>query len=126
MLLITHSGHFHLDEVLATVILLKIYPYASLERTRDEPRFRFGDIVYDVGGVFDPTRRRFDHHQPDFTETFSSKYKVKLRLRDRELCAISGIPGCNFVHINGFTGSNKTKEGAFKMCEKSLLAIYKK
>ncbi|KAK8805120.1 hypothetical protein WA538_001710 [Blastocystis sp. DL] len=43
-----------------------------------------------------------------------------LGLRDEELSTRSGIEGCVFVHIAGFMGVNKTKEGAMAMAEKSL------
>ena len=43
-----------------------------------------------------------------------------LGLRDEELSTRSGIEGCVFVHIAGFMGVNKTKEGAMEMAEKSL------
>ena len=41
-------------------------------------------------------------------------------VRDEELSAKSGIPGCIFVHANGFIGGNKTYEGALEMLVKSL------
>lgn len=78
MKLVTHNGRFHYDEVLASSILLRIYPDATVVRTRDEAEIASGDIVYDVGGVADPARGRFDHHQRSFTETFSPEYSIKL------------------------------------------------
>ncbi|UYI28126.1 MYG1 protein [Encephalitozoon cuniculi] len=78
MKLITHNERFHYDEVLASCILLRIYPDAEIVRTRDKTLIDSGDIVYDVGGVFDPGLGRFDHHQRTFFETFSPKYSVKL------------------------------------------------
>ena len=36
----------------------------SLERTRDEERITKADYVFDVGGIYDPSINRFDHHQP--------------------------------------------------------------
>jgi uncharacterized UPF0160 family protein len=41
-------------------------------------------------------------------------------LRDAELSAKSGIPGCVFVHANGFIGGNKTYEGALEILRQSL------
>jgi len=41
-------------------------------------------------------------------------------LRDEELSKASGIPGGIFIHINGFIGGNKTKEGALQMALKAL------
>lgn len=43
-----------------------------------------------------------------------------LGLRDEECSKVSGIPDCVFVHINGFMGINKTKEGALQMAIQSL------
>jgi uncharacterized UPF0160 family protein len=33
---------------------------------------------------------------------------------------MTGIPGCIFVHANGFIGGNKTKEGALAMARAAL------
>jgi len=61
--LITHSEEFHTDDVFATALLLKIFPDAEVIRSRDEAVIATGDIVYDVGKIYDPTTSRFDHHQ---------------------------------------------------------------
>ncbi len=61
--LITHSEDFHTDDVFATAMLLDLFPDAEIVRTRDEKIIATGDIVYDVGKVFDPAKGRFDHHQ---------------------------------------------------------------
>lgn len=78
MLLITHDGVFHYDEVLATVVLLKIYPDAEIIRTRKREIIESGDIVYDVGRVFNIEKNRYDHHQSSFRETFSPNHYIKL------------------------------------------------
>lgn len=37
------------------------------------------DAVVDVGGVYDPSRDRFDHHQKGFSEVFGhAAYSTKL------------------------------------------------
>lgn len=41
-------------------------------------------------------------------------------LRDDELCEVSEIEGCVFVHSTGFLGINSSLSGALKMCYKSL------
>ncbi len=46
-----------------------------------------------------------------------------LNLRKEELIAKSGIPGCTFVHANGFVGENETKSGALRMAVKALEGI---
>ena len=44
----------------------------GLLRTRDQKLLDQCDIVVDVGAVYDPSKKRFDHHQATFKETFSS------------------------------------------------------
>jgi len=41
-------------------------------------------------------------------------------LRDAELSKVAEIPGCVFVHANGFIGGNATEEGALAMATKAL------
>lgn len=62
---ITHSGPFHADDVFAVATLQLHLGLENIEliRTRDEVIIATGDIVLDVGGVYDPERQRFDHHQ---------------------------------------------------------------
>ncbi|OQS54437.1 metal-dependent protein hydrolase domain-containing protein [Ecytonucleospora hepatopenaei] len=77
---ITHSDSFHADEIIATAFLLEVYNDRDVElvRSRDMNVIETGDIVYDVGFVCDPKKKRFDHHMATFTETFNDKYNVKL------------------------------------------------
>lgn len=65
--LITHDGMFHADEVLATVVLTEIFPYAEVIRTHDPDILGTAgpeSVLYDVGSAYDPDLNRFDHHQP--------------------------------------------------------------
>ena len=65
---ITHTAPHHADEVFATAMLAVLFP-VELYRTRDQNIINNTDtIVYDVGGEFDPVRKRFDHHQKGFSE----------------------------------------------------------
>lgn len=64
----THDGKFHSDEALACY-MLKLLPElqnADIIRTRDMKLINDADIVVDVGGEYDPSRFRFDHHQRSF------------------------------------------------------------
>ena len=68
--IVTHSGRFHADDVLATVILTILFGETRVERTRDLKRLEaaLGDrdtTVYDVGGVYSPSAGNFDHHMPE-------------------------------------------------------------
>lgn len=67
-MIITHSGRFHADEVFATSIILLLKDREVI-RTRDEALIQKGEIVLDVGGIYDPDTLRFDHHQNSFTRT---------------------------------------------------------
>jgi len=68
--IITHNGQFHCDEVLAYTMLNKLFPDNVLIRTRDIDIITNGDIVIDVGKVYDHSKCRYDHHQESCTETF--------------------------------------------------------
>lgn len=59
----THDGVFHGDDVCAVAALTIVYPGASVVRTRDAARLVRADVVVDVGGVYDADSDRFDHHQ---------------------------------------------------------------
>ncbi len=63
MKIVTHNGSFHADDLFACATLKLIYPDAEIVRTRDEEIIKTGDIVLDVGNVYDPGTNRFDHHQ---------------------------------------------------------------
>lgn len=63
--LITHSGGFHADELLSSVVLTKLNPNAELRRTRDRNWLAPSPekIIYDVGGDYNEQNQIFDHHQ---------------------------------------------------------------
>ena len=70
-----HSGVFHADEVLAS-LLIKFhpnYPKSCVIRTRNQDIINQCDIVCDVGGIINPKNNRFDHHMSDFKEVFDEK-----------------------------------------------------
>ncbi|HEV7371482.1 MYG1 family protein [Arenibaculum sp.] len=62
---LTHSGTFHADEVTAYAVLALAEPETvprHFTRSRDPEVVARAEIVFDVGGVFDPSRHRYDHH----------------------------------------------------------------
>ncbi|MBA3733399.1 MYG1 family protein [Patescibacteria group bacterium] len=66
--IITHSGKFHADDIFAVATLLLLLgeeASVSVIRSRDEEIIKSGDYVVDVGGVYDPDKNRFDHHQQE-------------------------------------------------------------
>lgn len=63
--LVTHSGGFHADELLSSVLLTRLFPKAKLTRSRTRQMITpaAGKIIYDVGGAYDAEAQIFDHHQ---------------------------------------------------------------
>lgn len=63
--LVTHSGGFHADELLSSVILTRLFPQAELVRSRDTAWTTPAPdkIIYDVGRAYDADAQIFDHHQ---------------------------------------------------------------
>ncbi|KAL6556233.1 hypothetical protein OROGR_005521 [Orobanche gracilis] len=76
----THNGSFHCDEALGCFMirLTKKFFDAHIVRTRDPQVLGTLDAVLDVGGVYDPTNDRYDHHQKGFEEVFGYGFKTKL------------------------------------------------
>jgi uncharacterized UPF0160 family protein len=66
MIIATHSGKFHADDVFAVAALDIVFPGCELIRTREPAKIRDADFAVDVGGIWDPQRGRFDHHQKGF------------------------------------------------------------
>lgn len=96
--LVTHSGGFHADELLSSVILTRLFPDAQLVRSRDPEWITpaEGRIIYDVGQQYDPSQGVFDHHQrptpqrPD-GQPFSS-FGLVWNSFGRDYLAALGIP----------------------------------
>ena len=79
-----HDGSFHADEVTAIALLVQagLIDLDKVVRTRDENRLAACDFVCDVGGVYDPSNRRFDHHQVDYEGRLSSAGMVLQYLKE--------------------------------------------
>jgi uncharacterized UPF0160 family protein len=71
----THNGHFHADEALAVYMLrlLPTYHSSQLIRTRDPALLQTCHTVVDVGGEYDASTNRYDHHQRTFNTTFPNR-----------------------------------------------------
>lgn len=76
----THSGSFHFDEALGCFLIRLTPKFANshIIRTRDPQVLDSLDAVLDVGGVYDPSRDRYDHHQKGFEEVFGHGFCTKL------------------------------------------------
>jgi uncharacterized UPF0160 family protein len=98
-LLVTHSGKFHCDDVFAYAVLRLALDLDepghdhTLLRSRKPKTIEAGDIVWDVGSLFDAALNRFDHHQrgaplrPDDTP-FSSAGLVWQSYGERAVAAL--------------------------------------
>lgn len=69
---VTHTAPHHGDEIFSTGMLALLFDLV-MYLTRDVEFINVianlrNVIVYDVGNVFDPDKKRFDHHQKGFSE----------------------------------------------------------
>ncbi|WP_040450169.1 MYG1 family protein [Hoeflea phototrophica] len=104
--LVTHSGGFHADELLSSVVLTRLFPAAALLRTRErewlEPAE--GRIIFDVGGDYDASRQIYDHHQRpsplrDDGQPFSS-FGLIWAHYGRDYLAALDVPGADLDAIH--------------------------
>lgn len=68
MLIATHDGSFHADEVFAIAALGLLDEPIDVIRTRDPDVLARADLRVDVGFGYDPATGDFDHHQREFGE----------------------------------------------------------
>ncbi len=66
MLIATHDGSFHADEVFAVAALGLLGDPVEVMRTRDRDALAQADLRVDLGFRDDPSTGDFDHHQRDF------------------------------------------------------------
>lgn len=68
----THSGTFQADEAMGCWMLRQLPTYrdSSIVRSRDLAILDPLDIVIDVGGIYDHSKLRYDHHQRGYDERF--------------------------------------------------------
>ncbi|KAM3242944.1 hypothetical protein ACQJBY_055123 [Aegilops geniculata] len=76
----THNGSLHCDEALGCFLIRLTSQFAGADvvRTRDSQILDSLEAVLDVGGVYDPSRHRYDHHQKGFNEVFGHGFNTKL------------------------------------------------
>jgi len=82
----THDGTFHADEVSACALLLVfgLIDRDKIFRTRDPAKLKECGFVCDVGGIYDPKKKRFDHHQLEYKGELSSAGMIWLYLLDQK------------------------------------------
>ena len=107
--LVTHSGGFHADELLSSVVLTRLFPQAELLRSRDRELITPAPnkIIYDVGGAYDADAQIFDHHQRP----------APLRERWHSAAGAGSVRApCDAGRRRGRTTSGGSFSGASTMC----------
>lgn len=81
----THDGSFHADEVTAAALLLVFnrIDRNQIIRSREMSVLENCEYVCDVGSVYDPSIKRFDHHQADYLGELSSAGMILRYLFDQ-------------------------------------------
>ncbi|MGC0053939.1 MYG1 family protein [Brucella pituitosa] len=110
--IVTHSGGFHADELMSSVILTRLFPDAQLIRSRDRNWItpNVDRIIYDVGGLYDPEARIYDHHQRgaprrEDGQAYSS-FGLIWKHYGRDYLVLSGVPETNVEAIHASFDEN--------------------
>lgn len=82
-----HDGTFHADEVTACALLIvfNLVDADKIVRTRDQARLDTCEFVCDVGGIYSPSGKLFDHHQATYQGELSSAGMVLDYLKSRSI-----------------------------------------
>ncbi|CDZ56707.1 MYG1 family protein [Neorhizobium galegae] len=104
--LVTHSGGFHADELLSSVVLTRLFPKARIVRSRAPEWITPGAdrIIYDVGGAYDAVAQIFDHHQRgaplrDDGQPYSS-FGLVWKHYGRDYLAALALPGAHIEALH--------------------------
>lgn len=86
-----HDGSFHADEITACALLFVfgLIDKDQIVRSRNPAILSNCEYVCDVGGIYDPTMKRFDHHQVDYKGEMSSAGMVWLYLKSEGIVDVS-------------------------------------
>lgn len=91
-----HDGAFHADEVTACALLIVfgLVKEDRIVRTRDPAKLACCEYVCDVGGIYDPEKKLFDHHQMSYQGDLSSAGMVLLYLKEQKI-----LPEEEFIYF---------------------------
>lgn len=98
-----HNGVFHADEVAATALLIlyDLIDKDKIRRTRNPKILEECEFVCDVGGIYDPDKKRFDHHQSSYEGPLSSAGMVLLYLKEHKILSAEEYHFFNHSIIKG-------------------------
>src|SRR5690242_10873206 len=108
----THDGTFHADEVTACA-LLELYgliDHDKIKRTRSVEELAVCEYVCDVGGVYTPEIKRFDHHQAEYRGILSSAGMVLEYLKSQNVITQKEFDFLNNSLIRGVDAHDNGKD----------------
>ncbi|MBP9841466.1 MAG: MYG1 family protein [Simkaniaceae bacterium] len=99
----THDGHFHADEITACSLLIvfDLVRPDQIIRSRNLEELALCEFVCDVGGIYDPALKRFDHHQESYRGNLSSAGMVLKYLKDEEVISEEVYHYLNDTFVTG-------------------------
>lgn len=108
----THDGTFHADEVTACALLIITdrIDINNVIRTRDKTLLTQCEYVCDVGGVYDPKIKKFDHHQVDYTGPLSSAGMILEYLHEQRLLSTKEVDHLNISLVRGVDAHDNGKD----------------
>lgn len=82
-----HDGVFHADEItaVALLVILDLVDPKNVVRSRQEEKLALCEYVCDVGGIYDPQRKLFDHHQASYKGEMSSAGLILTYIKEQKL-----------------------------------------
>lgn len=112
----THASNYHSDDVTGTVILKYTNEFKNHKviRTLDPNVLQECELVFDIGGIYDHSLKRYDHHQRGYYETFTKHHNIKL-------CGC----GLLFKHYGNEIIQNALKSLNLEEIEENQLEIFK-
>lgn len=98
-----HDGTFHADEVTACALLIvfDLIDRDKIIRSRDPKRLAECEYVCDVGGIYDPNRKYFDHHQASYRGQLSGAGMILNYLKSRQVITDDEYHHFNYAIILG-------------------------
>lgn len=98
-----HDGTFHADEVTACALLIvfDLIDEELVTRTRDPKVLDTCEYVCDVGGVYDPAKKLFDHHQATYQGELSSAGMILRYLKEQKVMTQEAFDHLNQMLVLG-------------------------
>ena len=108
----THDGTFHADEVTACALLLLcgLVDEGKIVRTRDSNQLAKCEFVCDVGGIYQPEKKLFDHHQAEYQGSLSSAGMVLQYLKANRILSSNEYEFFNHSIVMGVDAHDNGKD----------------